>query len=207
MELERILVRMKDSHKVEVECLRSSRDKLIQEVETLKNDLDRIRSLRSSDIIKKGKKNGKLVMLDEGDIVKLKSEKLSSPSNGSSNQFPATAQLPPPLPELEGPPPPPLPGMEVLPPPPLPGKGVPLPPPLSVTGGPLPPPLPVMGGPHPPPLPVMEGPPPPPMPGMGGPPPPPPLMPGMGGPPPPPLVPGMGGPPPPPLMPGMGRPP
>jgi len=81
---------------------------------------------------------------------------------------------------------------------------------------PPPPPMPGGSGAPPPPPPPMPGggappPPPPPMPGGGGfAPPPPPPMPGMmmGGPPPPPPMPGMmGGPPPPPPMPGMGGPP
>ncbi|CAF0718846.1 unnamed protein product [Brachionus calyciflorus] len=165
-------------------------------------------------------------------------------SQSALNGFPnlsSTGPAPPP------PPPPPLPpsfiGSSIPPPPPLTGLGtsissfnsgssippapppingllacsIPQPPPLPLaTGVPPPPPLPMgIGGPPvpPPPPPPMLGmneppppPPPPPMLGMGGPPPPPPML-GMGGPPPPPPMLGMGGPPPPPPMLGMGGPP
>merc|ERR1719158_1600127 len=86
-EFEKTLVRMKETHKVEVECLRSSKNKLAAEVDVLKNDLDRIRSLRSSDVVKNKKKNDKLVLVEDGEISK--SESLAS-----------SIMPPPPLPGL-----------------------------------------------------------------------------------------------------------
>ena len=54
-EFEKTIARMKESHEIEVEYLRSCKLKLLKEVEDLKNDLDRIRSLRSSAPIKNSK--------------------------------------------------------------------------------------------------------------------------------------------------------
>merc|ERR1719158_461557 len=80
-EFEKTLVRMKETHKVEVECLASAKNKLAMEVDVLKNDLERIRSLRSSDVVKNKKKNDKLVLVEDGEVSK-------SESSASSNMPP-----------------------------------------------------------------------------------------------------------------------
>merc|ERR1719233_1172276 len=95
--LEKAIVRMKQTHKVEVECLKSAKDKLAVELDVLKNELDRLRSLRSSDVVKNKKKNSKLVEVEEGETLEKNAPKL-----------PESMPPPPPLPDSSQSPPPPL---------------------------------------------------------------------------------------------------
>merc|ERR1719470_517270 len=180
-------------HDDELEKLRASHQELSKKFEEVQNELERIRSLRSSDPMKNKKKGDKLVLVEVGETLKVGRRSVEA----QTQVDPLELDLNLPTSCVSCPPPPPLP--EVLCPPP---------PPLPKASCPPPPPLPELSGPPPPPLPSAPGPPPSPMlPGMGG-PPPPPMLPGMGGPPPSPMLPGMGGPPPPPpMLPGMGGPP
>merc|ERR1719470_319312 len=93
-EFEKTIARMKESHEIEVEYLRSCKLKLLKEVEDLRNDLDRIRSLRSSAPIKNIEQGKNLVLVECGENV--------SPLSGVS------APTPPPLPGMSAPSPPPL---------------------------------------------------------------------------------------------------
>ena len=57
-------------------------------VEVLKNELDRLRSLRSSDVVKNKKKGSKLVEVEDGEIFEKKVSKLQEivpPAGGFDN--------------------------------------------------------------------------------------------------------------------------
>merc|ERR1719153_2147305 len=109
-EFEKTVESMKQTHKVEVDCLSSAKDKLAMKVEVLKNELDRLRSLRSSDVVKNKKKGSKLVEVEEGGIFEKNVSKL-----------PESVPPPPPLPHASQTPPSLLSMVSAPPPPPFPG--------------------------------------------------------------------------------------
>ena len=138
-EFEKTLVSMKQTHKVEVDCLRSAKDKLAMKVEVLINELDRLRSLRSSDVVKNKKKGSKLVEVEVGETFE-KNVKLPD-TDPPPPRLPYSSQTPPPvLSVVSAPPPPPLPGGPSTLVPPISGANMPPPPPLPETPASVPPP-------------------------------------------------------------------
>ena len=69
--------KLKDEHKNEVDILEARHSGMLEKIKDLQNDLERIRSLRSSDPIKNKKIGSKLIVLDEGVCVKVEGEKIT----------------------------------------------------------------------------------------------------------------------------------